>query len=60
VKLIGAGRSDGLGAAVTSVKLVDPTTNKDYIVNGDFAQNPLKGGWSTFRNGEIKGWSGEI
>jgi hypothetical protein len=54
----GAGASDSVGLDFTNVALIQQgdLTNTNVLVNGDFSQPNLNGGWSLYNS--IPGWTG--
>jgi len=57
IQFEGAGASDSVGLGITNVALIQQgdTTNTNVLVNGDFSQPNLGGGWATYNS--IPGWT---
>jgi hypothetical protein len=56
LEIRGEGTSDSFGLTIDNVRLVRKGTSQDIVVNGDFEEPCVGGGWKFFDN--IPGWKG--
>jgi hypothetical protein len=52
----GLGTSDSLGVGITSIKLIQYGTTKNYIKNGLFSEKLKGGSWNFYTNAESAAW----
>jgi hypothetical protein len=52
----GLGTSDGFGVGITSIKLIQDGTTKDYIRNGLFSEKLKGGSWNFYTNDDAAAW----